>query len=345
MLSFIMVTWFIWARFIVDRLPKFVPFNLTLLTLSLLIFTCIIYIIILKQLLRPRVSILVQILTAIMQKMSAPVYTLDEAIRSNLLVRKIMYKIVSQLSFHTVLYNCYEYYRIWNFTPRLLLLFIFYADVFYFHKLDLFYSFLFLSAIPLIGRYLYHLMGYLYESEVQYLEQWYEVRLIPTDPEDKEDLAYVHSSGYGFWDWITIRYYLIVIRAESELIKYECGITRQLADKYYPDRRMFVDKGKRRKDYDDITEEDYAVMSAEFEKAMPAVINLYLLVDDYTMTLKSKGYSSKIKRMNLIIFSLFLIAWIYILTVSLPTFMLTANEIEYICKFQERLEPFSGISL
>src|SRR5271168_4168773 len=115
----LIVAWFIWARFIVDRLPKFIPFSLTLLTLSLLIFTCIIYIIILKQLLRPRVSILVQTLTPIMQKIYTPVYTLDEAIRSNFLVRKVVYKIVSQLSFHTLLEDCYEYYRIWNFTPRL----------------------------------------------------------------------------------------------------------------------------------------------------------------------------------------------------------------------------------
>src|SRR5271168_3578507 len=337
----LIVIWFIWARFIVDRLPKFIPFNLTLLTLSLLIFTCIIYVNILKQLFRPRVSILIQALIPIGQKIYTPLYTLDFAIRSNLLVRKVIYKIASQLSFHTVLVASYKYYRIWNFTPRLLLLFAFYVDVFYFHKLGFFYSFLFLSAIPLIGKYLYYLMAYLYETELEYLEQWYEVRLIPTNPEDEDDDAYMYSMGFrdSITDGITIRAYLWSIIAAQEPIKYECALTSQVLDKCYPDRPWRVDKP--RKGYYNITEEDYAVMSANFDNAMPALVNLHMLSTRYTSMFVF--YSDKIKRINLIIFSLFLIAWVYILMVSLPTFMLTANEFEYLAKLQERWEPFSGI--
>jgi glucan phosphoethanolaminetransferase (alkaline phosphatase superfamily) len=55
-LGFLIICFYIWFRFIRERLPKTIPINLYFLYLIIIIFICIIFVFILKQIIRPDIS-------------------------------------------------------------------------------------------------------------------------------------------------------------------------------------------------------------------------------------------------------------------------------------------------
>src|SRR5271163_4710996 len=124
-LGFIMIIWYIWVRFIMQRLPKDIPFNL---------------------------SLLLQTLTPFLYNIFKPLYALDLLIKQNVYVDQVIHKMVSKLTVMAFadISQTYNFYFIWHFAPKIILLMLLYIDVFYFHKLSLIYSFIFLSAITLL---------------------------------------------------------------------------------------------------------------------------------------------------------------------------------------------------
>jgi hypothetical protein len=343
-LGFIMIIWYIWVRFIMQRLPKDIPFNLSLLSLFVIIVTCITFIIILKQTIRPSVSLLLQTLTPFLYNIFKPLYALDLLIKQNVYVDQVIHKMVSKLTVIAFLdiQENYKFYFIWNFTPRIILLMLLYIDVFYFHKLSLIYSFIFLSAITLIMSYFYHLLQYYYEIDLAFLEKWYEIKIISTNTNPDFDYAEdLTPDGWGYFKISTFLGY----QTQDSPIKYEWGITWDVTHKYYPKTTSISD----------LTADQLNVIKKDFDDLMPIVINMYKIMYDYRslFTIYNSEinwttiytFETKIRKMNIIIYSLYLSCWLYILFVSFPTLMVSPGELQYLKSLQEFMEPFSQTSL
>lgn len=345
-----LIVWYVWSRFILERLPKVIPFSLTLLSLILLFSTCFIYLLVLKQLLRPRVSVFVQAIIPLWRKAYMPIDTVDCAIKTNTYVRQIIYKIISKLTFKFVMNPkviSYDGYYIWDISLRFFLLVIFHLDVFYFQNISHFYSLLSLALIPLIIKYLLHVMKYLYETELANMEKWYEVEHLRS-PEMGEDERLVSGNGgaerYGEpqTHGATLKYFLVMQSLdEGRQYRYKCAPTPE-----------FLARVLKLEDLDDaykVTEEDAEKLvkeAKEFYENMPALINLHLLLfGTYGYYDSIRYFSNEIKRMNVFIFSLYLAAWLYILMVSIPTLTVTPRELLYLINFQEKMEPYSGLEL
>jgi len=141
---------YIWLRFIRERLPKELPFNLSFLGFLILIELCIIYLYIIISCLD------------ISKKNTTRVYII------NLLYKPLeefdyFWKHLSFIQTHYIKFSVWLAYKlqyvinknnifyiIFAILPRIILITIFYIDIFYFQKLEYIYNFLFFSTRLLI---------------------------------------------------------------------------------------------------------------------------------------------------------------------------------------------------
>src|ERR1700753_4079569 len=93
-LNFICLTliiWFVLARFILHRLPKYIPFDLHLIRFIILLFICFLFAWVIKKILFPREpSELSQIFLNYIYKLYKPLYVLDETLRSNNVIKRFI---------------------------------------------------------------------------------------------------------------------------------------------------------------------------------------------------------------------------------------------------------------
>lgn len=153
LVGFFMFSFYIWVRFIRTRLPREIPYTLTLVSFFILIciITSLIYI--LYRMLRPKVPS--QIILEILQYLRLNLRPLE--ILDNLLKQKgrLQYKIIFIFSYFIEKYNLfkdiinYKFYFYLNIIPQIIILFSFIFDIFYMRKIEYFYYILLLNLIPL----------------------------------------------------------------------------------------------------------------------------------------------------------------------------------------------------
>lgn len=170
-----MITWIIWVRFIRERLPKDIPFELTEISFYVLLYVCCIYLYIIKSLLIPKETN--PIITKIIKILYTPLVTLDESVKNNKLFFKLynkilIYAIIRVDSFtysqSKMIYICY------NILPRAFLVTLLSINVFYFHRLELIYDFIFIGLIPLLHRYIKYSFKHAKEQYIKTLNIKYD---------------------------------------------------------------------------------------------------------------------------------------------------------------------------
>ena len=146
----IIISYYIWFRFIRLRLPRDIPFDLSFLGLLFIISTCIIYCYILFRIIfpKPPSQLALQLFTYL-NKIYLPLFAAHDLI-INLTYIKAFYdkaffnliKIIKYFALNDD-NNQYSIYLFIFIFPRILLLFVFIIDIFIFHTLAYFYKFIF----------------------------------------------------------------------------------------------------------------------------------------------------------------------------------------------------------
>ena len=346
-LGLIMISYYIWFRFIRARMPRNLPFDLTPMLLIIVVIICLIYIYSIYKAIKlykilwyknissdsfNYIEILLPYITALIK----PLLTFDNVVKQHILVKKNYKKALITISlwwesYITYVHNKlpdsiihYKYdisnnilYFCWNIIPKIISLFILCVDIIYFNKLYYTYIFIYVSIIPLLCSYFYYSLKKTLEEYLIFLETWYQVKLII--PENDPEGDYIMN----YDDWVedplenrlmplvSIRQFLFYqtehIMFRNKKLNYKCAITWDLVAKYNLD--MFG------KTLSEITQEQLFILEKDFNELMPLAIRLELLNHVHTYLFHNK-ISRFIYIIQCILNLLTLCCWLYILFVS-----------------------------
>lgn len=330
--SFVLFTYYIWFKFIRKHLPKDIPFTLSLLKLIILLSIIITFIIMLKHIFKPIQSDQSKILEKMKLLLIKPFFILDNFLQHNNYFH-LVFKNLVQLLFKFLFYkldytkNSVDvriFFLIWTFTPRMLMIILFYIDIFYLHKLFLIYIFVYLNVIPLLFKYFIYLMKKYKEEYITFLETWYEVQEISED----NNINYLPLDGNNY---TTVRTFLNMqtISLGFSSYKYQCSLKWEIIHKYFPNI----------KNMSDLTKQQIIFLEKDFYNLIILVTHLDYFFSHYNY--HATEFNKVIKLFFIFIYLLYLIGWLYILIISLHTFHLTILENLFLQHFHDIIEPFS----
>jgi hypothetical protein len=352
----IAISWYLWSRFIRERLPKAIPFDLSEIGLYILIYICLIYLYIVITLIKPREPH--PIIIKAIEILFKPLTSLDAAIKSiskvDQLHRKLLdylIPILDDLSLNKmrVIYVCM--YII----PRVILVVALIIDTFCFNKLNYIYNIILFGAIPLIHRYLKYSLKYAKELLLKELEDkydWVEVtdkakldfyKHIDELDEDDVDVPL----AYRYWKpnpkaiyaekMVTVKKFMeIQFEALSSDIEYVGEPVLCVKEIYAYAKAKYGDENA------EFSLDDFNFLKEEFNEIMSKPFDLYAFLDFYSYATDD----ARIKWSKVIIFSGYFICWTYIVYKSygkVEEFPILEGTLNDIYKIVEKEEPFSGL--
>jgi len=346
---FIIILYNIWFRYLRPRLTKNIPFHLSLLTLISLSIICLSFIFIIKRIIKPKPDSITQTViipsiirdhSAIIEAYRESISYLDNLFRNLLIVKKTINMFAAPLRFlfweRSVNTRLMVYFCI-MFLPKIFIALIFFIDVFIISKISLFYMVIPLGLIPLAFSYLIHCIRESLESHLQFLEEYYEVDIIRLRENPEFDtLEFMHPDGdfkYSIRNFLDMQ----VFSSHQELI-YKCTIRWNVVFKYFPEIMG---------DINDIDKEHKDIMEKDFYKFMPIARDMYNFLCKYDLLLQrfeTTVIAVMARNVTVIILGIYLIGWLYIVLISLPSFHLTDFDLKFLKDFQMKLNPFSDIN-
>lgn len=351
-LCFIICTFYIWFKFIRERLPRDIPFNLNILMFIFLCVICISYFIaIINCIIIPQTPN--KYILKFYQKLQFILIffdNVDTSLKKNNIVNKVINNIITKIIIIFKLYdttNNEYFYYVFNLTPRIILSLLFCFDVFYTKRLENFYNFLSISLIPLLYNYMVFSISKVNEIEIQGLEKKFKIEMLSTKKDEDEDISPYNKSGRFFCFMYNLDYdednlldlrYFINLQAlniiyDYDLYKYTCVETSEAREAYaekhnieLPYFRIF----EPRSDY--ISEALYLEFISNIENIIinKAFIEIH---KDITQPYIKKRY------VKYIIICYFC-CWLYILNFSLYNAE-NFDLIRLLETFQNDIEPFS----
>jgi len=195
LLGFIILLSFIWIRFIYKRLPRHIPFDLTLLGFLILIMICIFYIYKIYTLIKPsKSSKTINFLYPMLKILLAPLIQLNEFLLSPKIIRniiKLMLLLIYKLfKIHMIMDN-EKYIRAFLFViPQLIFTTCLILDCFYFKKLYLIYDVIVIITFPLLVQYLLYASEAIKVYDTILLDKYFIIEII------SEDIRYTEND----WD-------------------------------------------------------------------------------------------------------------------------------------------------
>jgi hypothetical protein len=342
-LSTILISmWFVWYKVVLPRLPRVIPFDLSLTSF---ISVCILFIwLLIKTYDYPRKPPKVE---------GNPSYILYRVFCTNTRF-KYLVNITSKLLPYIYLNNTHylRAYMIAYFLPSFILLCLFAIDIFYYKYLHFLYIYSFLALIPLIVEYYISVMIIVENIYVFPLEDYYSVR----PPYSNYKAYFIASCRQRYSDYSSYKRHesgdsICVRRAIDDRItervdKYEfcCIVEKSCVDKYNkmnPNTKI---------NYDFMTQEQIDLLAKEFYYLMSVILHIiYFKRMHYYIPFTNKDkltidkryqrnllYIRKVKRYLLM---LYFICWVYGFVVSSPTFHLLNFEIVFLENFKDILDP------
>src|SRR5580698_705632 len=358
-----LIIWFVFARFILHRLPKYIPFDLHLIRFIILLFICLLFAWVIKKILFPREpSEISQIFLNYIYKIYKPLYVLDETLRNSKVFKSFIVltsKPLSciKLSVYSVVYEImklfpyFTFFRYFDaglflylivfFVPRVFLLILLIVDVFYYNCISLFYSYAYIGLIPLLAKYYIYAIRSLNEEYLDYLDGLYyveekQIRKLEWEPDKK---------GMGIRKFVELKSYCHTWSIDDEendktlyMTRCECGFQPSVFEKYNKKSGL------------DITEEELKEWAKDFYYMLPPVVYISRFLDSHDRTLEeytNRLSENRAERLYIIwvsvtAYSGYLICWAYILVVSLSTFHLLNFEMVLLENFQDVMDPFTN---
>jgi xanthosine utilization system XapX-like protein len=316
------IFYYIWFRFLRERLPRDIPFESSLFILLLLGVICGIYLYILLRLCIPKPpnKYIVKLLT-IYYELYKPLIETEKKIRSNVFISFIISKLFYLFSIFTdrhVLYYTHTniaFYILINLFPKAILTLFFVVDIFYFHQLSIFYSFICLGLIPLIFQYLLYIIKEELENKIKYLDDHFCCVYVAEEGKDDDCHPYImypSSLETNYEGLINTRYFIDrqsdALTLYCDLYKYDCIETLEAREEYEKKHNLepilLVFLIPR---HDEIA----CILAKDFDELMPQVINISAYFKE------CENNKEKINKKSMIIMVIiYLICWIYILIVT-----------------------------
>ena len=358
--GFLIVYFYVWFRFIRERLPKTIPFNLSFSYLVIIISICIIFIATLKQIIKPNIlrSVFFEEIAFIFKnyfilKIIHPLRELDNTFRNNGFIKTTLQKIAIilrilffNLSFFSYSFSSYAYrsrrytYYFFLFVPKIIISVIFLLDIFYFKELNLFYKTLPLGLISLGFIYIKYALEQIYNEYLEYLEKYYEIDIIQlySNPEDE----FIHMmSGEGKYKF-SIKEFLSWqgIRQNYDEVKFKCQLTWNVVDKYFPN---IEPKIRIWDDFSVYNKQQRNIMEKDFYYLIPITRDIYNFLNYYKLITEDIKVIQICKLLNIFVYSGYLLGWLYILVVSIHTLHFSEFDksfLLFIFNIKEIFEPF-----
>jgi len=330
-LGVVLLSSFIWLRFIRERLPRVIPFDLTLLGFILLLYICSIYIIIILSLLF-NYNVSSKIFSTVISYILKPLITLDEAIKTNTIIKpyyeRLLVYITGIKDTNFTLYR--KIYHLFDTIPRIILVSTLLIDTFYFHCLFLLYKVIIVSLLFLIIRYIKYSLTYAKEEYILELEPMVEyIQSNYEDPDDELAAAGIVLSALTVRRFIDIQTDAIVYDSR-EYTCYPFGWHNKYRNDFCKLHNLSATQ---------FTSKEIALMRVDFYRIMKLVIPISVHLEEYRVHVEY----SKNKYVKIIIFSLYLICWSYILFLSVNS--LSIDTFTFLFEIIDKEDPFSGDDL
>jgi hypothetical protein len=297
------------------------------------------YLIVIKSLLQPKKPY--KILVKFVILLFKPFYYFYSYIKKNIYVSYKIHKfknyILPKLDVWGILDNVFFIYFT-QLLPRIILLSIFIIDVFWLHKIEIFYYCITIGIIPLLyNLFLYYLQSTL-EDDIQELEDKYNLIWVLEEGDNKlgwehNPLAIHHDTHVSVRAYIDIQYEAFMTYGDNDhFIEYYCE--PYCTEHYYKGYQILYKKFIGTLDL-----EDHKRLRIHFDTLMPKVLIIKTFLEANNTAMKH-FYIPQIK---LFIIIAYLICWFYILCVSIHTLhelSITLNILTIFGKYSNIKNPF-----
>lgn len=319
------LSWYIWFRFIRERLPKVIPFELSEIRFILLCCICLVFIYIISLYVYPRKpnEYILKVKDFIFESLR----DIDNRLKTNNIIENIIDIYVLKTVIRIKDLNYMYVVIIIDIIPRIILISILLLDIFYFQYINIFYKAILIAFIPIIGEYLKYSLYSLYLFYLLRLEDYCKGYIC--SEMDKDFPRY--SSNIAAID--ILEYEFDVIEPDTFITRYCYSIIYH--NKIYQGKPLFINKYQFDLSKDTFLEEKrhhfYILLDNLSNKTLFLALCYY----------KWKVASEKIvfKYIKIIIYCLYLICWSYILYIS----MHTLTDLPFLKTVVDTTEPFSGL--
>jgi Ca2+/Na+ antiporter len=340
-LGLTMFSIFIWLRFIRERLPRDIPFNLSLLGFIILIEICCIYGYVLFSLLRKNHSAN-PIVVYLIDQLFKPLIAFDNFLKDLPGVQPVYLRFMVYLA-HKLNFTIKDtsiFYFIFAVFPRLVLVSALVVDIFYFHQLYYLYRVLLIGILLFLHRYIIysfkHSKELLIVKEEPYISSFtvaYVPGVVPYEDDDDDDDVDEEDKG-----WIPptmqlplrkfIEYQTNAIVYQNKKYSLIIWNTKkyweEVSVKYNLDPEKDLPRAIRRK------------LIHEGALRIENITQLSVMLEYYNITATT---NEKYKTIMKLIFGNYLLCWLYILIMS-GTMKLIMRIIEMLSIYNNIENPF-----
>lgn len=319
-LGFLLFCGYIWLRFIRTRMPKHIPFTLSILGLILLVYICIVYSYIVISLIRKSTKEN-SIITQLIKILYKPLEAFDQSWKNISYINSYYNKAIIFLTLNLqYIFKEHYFYILFAIFSRIVLISVLYIDIFYFHKLHYIYKVLFLGIFLFLNRYIIYslkmwkdkaivnlnlfissvtvkyrrdIMSFLMEKAIE--DGTYD----PNDPDwDLED-EIPPTFDISLKNYIEIETKSIM---NNNINLWNLIHTTDLSKNnyYINNKRNSIAYNK------EIERLDIEIKS---------IVNLNMMLEYYNISKNMQEF----KNIRILIFSNYLLCWLYILIISLPS--------------------------
>ena len=361
LLGLILFSVYIWNRFLRTRNVKDLPLNLSIIGFFILLYIICIFIYIIISLLFPRN--LNPIIEKIIDILFIPFRELDKSIKNISIIKKY-YEQVLLYIFPLLEYLIIKtdlFYIIFWILPRLILLFVLFIDIFVYYKFEMRYKFVLIGLLLLFNRcFKYSLkntkiqMIYTFEPLIRgiYTEYYpwvHPAELEPDyDPEEDDnddpqshmeiplDVFIKHQTNCIVNKGITNSMFI------SHSTYFFDFFQRKYLGELMPDlRKMSPDEKENYRNkfgtYYEALDFFYNKREEFIKPKVEFILRISILLEHYKNT---SNFDKKYKYLRIVIFTCYLICWLYVLIISYP--QISEEEwkklIDYLAKYKNILE-------
>ena len=343
-LGLVIFTTFMWYRFIRERLPKDIPFNLSLEGLIILIEICLLYLYIVYTLSTEKKHSNAFI-SSLINNIFKPLEALDHSIKNHPRINPYYKRFIIYLAYKLdpILNSSRIYYYTFAIFPRLVLITALWIDVFYFHKLFYIYKVLLIGILLFLNRYLIYSLNYAKEHFITQLEPLLNKFFIPYDnkicaevyyngDEEAAEDEYDEETTMG----LDLRFYILYASESLYYYKHKfpCKVIHKSEYK-----EIYCKKHQIPLSNKSLPEAITLKIFKEVDQKVENILKISVLLLNYELF---NEYTPEIKNIKILIFSNYLVCWLFILIVSIPTF---SFEFSNLSLYLDNQDPFSGNEL
>ena len=275
---------YIYLTFFRTRIPKDIPFNLTEIWFYIIIFICFMYIYTIRRILKPKNPPL--FIIKFLQKISYPVAILDYYFKNNkvfkprydILKNNIISFLITWSYSRPILIICFEL------IPRVVLILIFFVDVFFVGKIEIFYYFILLSLFPLAFQYFQYSLISARHEYITYLDTLYDEVWVLDKYSEYKPIEEWHPQAIYHDKNVSIRKYL-EIQEKNSMIDYPHNFEMEYHGiPLAREKTLHIYLPKYNKIMQELTQEDYDNLKKPFYDIMDTLITFNSYLENFKFT-------------------------------------------------------------